>query len=1380
MVVIDGLDELDTMPDEGIALPLPASGIHLLVTARTAVEDPSQDAAYWRRMLKWEFAPSDYFQIDPLTKSDVEDVIRQKELVGISEDSLDPLIDKLLYLSEGHPLLINLYLEKLDEDDITVREFLKREIQPGLWPYIEKVEEQLKEDEAYDGDLLGILSAALGPLYYEDLRNVGVQTPLCEIVEITKNSRGLVIGNGTRQGFALSHPVIGYAYAENHPREVERFQARFVEYGQRVFQRLTQGDLGHGEVPSYVLDYYAKHLLKSQEEDVEEQLFALVCEDWMQAHFRYSCSYDTFRRDVQLVWRKAEEEGKSLFYKESPPMNSRIADILKAQIKCALSTASVAALAGNLPALLPALLVRDKIGCWEVSQARAFADAIPDTLQRVKTKVSLLEMEGLGISERNRFQIATEILLDLRIGEGSEAERCRALMRLLEVCESLSKRQLEQALGIAGSFSDPLWRARGLVPLMSRLAGGQLQIETIKDVILACVEIERRHDSEDFHYFPYLYSEIADNLPVQPLEPAFEQAFKNKQFQRGDICEFFGKLAWHISNEQAEGFVNAAYAYISLTGVARILSRLSSNLSDEVALQLAEDFSSRYKRAPIWDKEFWYRGWNGCSPAIIILAAHRTEPTYQHRILNIAGELIREYGDEETSFTESELWIFCGVVSRKYSDEEVADLISRKEFLTEFFDGHRFNLFSQEIIDCLGSQSIKAVLKPATRTSEQDDFYHYLFIGESGYFLPKVASRLSDEEWPLIYKIGAGRYEYATLGYIRATAQNINREGTPDELRQEIVEWAVEGLYGSKMDAWYEMLLSVAPHVKIVLFSDEEFVSGNLRKIQVMAPEISERARQSALPIMFSLPDWVTSRQRALEITSKIVQHLADENTRKLWLEKLLRHCMSIDDTTQRETILSDLADQVKGLARWKILMERARISRRAQAHQRDIKHWYLKRSIESWTEKVSRSDKPFYSSLISPLATRLSSLVDSPALGKPILTAFTLVLKIMAAPVNFLRQIRIFFDQGRWSRKARRHHVRITPQGILLASDVVISEEELGKLQARVRDLNQIPDQKGRQEAFLHIADIISHLNITAPYNIFEAYIEHTEAIWGELEASHIPDALEALRDFSKIDHTYPYRILIPPILLKRPGLLPDLLKILEDYPWKEDEAINYTVAAYFLDGSEQLSVLKKAGKVFRATPSDERYSIAWALSGMASYATSSSIPEILSWLSQYPSVSPLVKLAPKIAHNDEHLEEAFQIARKLGRERPVHRFVCALAPYLDSEGIVSAVQLIIDRKIAPEVQRSLIPSPIGDDVDEPLASCYCLANACLELSNDAVYDAWSGILRVLSSQPRDIFLGHIRWWVQAITELGGSKAAVDMAHVIVEISDWQWYPES
>jgi hypothetical protein len=1108
----------------------------------------------------------------------------------------------------------------------------------------------------------------------------------------------------------------------------------------------------------------------------------------MQAHLAKSGSHVHFLRDIDLIWERARE------IKIDDKID--LTDLLEVQWRCALSRSSVTALASNFPPLLPALLARDGVADWGISQAHAYANAIPDPVQRAKAKLAFLDLEDIDIRPSQRTQITSEVLSALRSSKGTDRTKGRLLISLLKSCKSLTASQTETALEVIDGFAKPLWRAKGLAQLISDIDDEEVQLKALANIIRSCRETGGAFEA--FHHLPYLYAEIANNLPLNLLGQATTEAFDNSEMWYGRKHEFFAELAWHIVPQQAEEFMKVTHmqcpSHFSLTGVAIVLSRVSSKLSDEVALKLAEELARQYRAGDSLDRTFyrtfWYTG-GGCIPAFLILAYHRAELKNRRRLLNLSRELINEFGEDEHSMTQDDLWTLYRIIEGSCSDEEAAQLVIKEGFLKGFFiGGQKFGLFSEEIVDCLGPETLKAILKPVTRPP---DDWHFC-IGKSGYFLPKIASKLSDQEWPLVYRIGPGRGEYATLGYIRATTQNITREGTPEELRKELIKWALGGWYDRSPESRQEMLLSVASYVVPGDILDDDGYSTGLRTIELMAPNLSTEVKRAVLSV--SIPVSYTSEKserRALEFTTNIVRYLRTRRERAKWLQSLLQKQSKITDLDQQIQFLTALIGLSDRPCRRSIRKLGTQIQSRKKLQQRELK----RREWLHWSNSLKKNEDNSAPSLISKC---LSFLANSTTIWRYVWPISSFLMEIFNDFTNLDWQ-RIFFLISRyrpiscylktmlgdfgsqdWGHSLAGEQSlndglkQITETGIRVHPDVSLSEADLTHLRIQVRALCELKDSRKRQSALLEIARIIDGLRIAYPFNVFGVYIKRCEDIWRDLDPAFAVDALHVLQNpnmFREINVPYPYRILIPVILTKRPSLLPEVLKALDKYPWREDKGITYAEAAYFSKGEEQLSILKKAVEAADRDV-DRNESRLWTLNAIATYAPNSITENLLSWIEKRPYVSPLIKLAPNIASVPRYRNKALDIACRMSRKRPVHKLICAMAPYLDGDGIVKSVQMIVDRGIPID---GYITQDSKSEEDDPVLSYYCLVQCLLELPKNIIYETWSRSLKIISTQSREDLLLHAIWWLPVIIKLGGQEVLISTAQAVSELGDWQWY---
>ena len=269
VVVVDGLDELDSAPDEYLHFPgQVGKGIHLLVSVRG---DSQRDKYDWRDRLNWESASIRYFGLEPLEKIELADLLRSSEL-QIESRALHSLIERVYHLSEGgDPLIASLLVRHLkdtyDTKSITLESLeLLEELKPGIGSYIGGILRQLEKKEFRTEALFEVLCIARGALTRSDLKSLGVDLKSISPTQLSRLSGRLItVIPGGQLGheqwrLAFSHPRIGSAYAQEYMPSDHRSKwvARFRAYGTIILERVLSGHIE--EVPEYVLQHYSAHL----------------------------------------------------------------------------------------------------------------------------------------------------------------------------------------------------------------------------------------------------------------------------------------------------------------------------------------------------------------------------------------------------------------------------------------------------------------------------------------------------------------------------------------------------------------------------------------------------------------------------------------------------------------------------------------------------------------------------------------------------------------------------------------------------------------------------------------------------------------------------------------------------------------------------------------------------------------------------------------------------------------------------------------------------------------------------------------------------------------------------------------------------------------
>ncbi len=1395
LIVIDGLDEIEA---EKIQLPgkLP-NGLHILATGRIKTDEKVSDYKKWAHELKWDGSDFRPFRLGPLSRMEVEESTQM-----ILGPSVAGLAQRLYELSEGDPLVLNLYLNHLRCDKHkNIQNILPADIKPGLEFYIEETEKTLQEDAAYDKDFFGLLVAAYGPLMLEDFQSLRLKSNLADLPRLIKHSRGLVIGDGENQGMTFSHPRIGYAYRTVHEKQFEAWHDRFLVYGRDTFARLCAGR-EKGRTPAYVLNYYFSHLLSAPQSSSPEEIFALLCKEWMQAHYDHSGSYDSFLNDVGRIWEKATEIGRTAI-STGPTTKQDMARALAIQVKCALCFASVASLCDSLPPSLPALLVSDKL--WSPTQAIAYVNRISDTAPRATGRLELLTTEECKrqLYSRDIDILCKNVLNDLqRIQDVENSEvRGRLLLRLLphlghqrtNTALASTPGLMDIALELARNLGNEGWRGRVLGNIISYLKNKALQVEVTEEVLGLSGKWPRKSTDDSSLDTLYCYQELARNLPMDVLAEARKGVWNDGSYQQQKALEqFFGDFSWHISNEQASDFVDIlcdakeAFPYVPLIGN---ISHFSANITDDTALAIAHKLQGFVVRViegqPVHARENFVGDY---VLGLIALVQYRQDPTCKDDILAM-WKVYRQTFKEQAHIFNFKFFLYdlYNFATGHSSDADIVALIEEQDRLSR-------DISLEEAL-CFGPLALQAFLQNWKRDSI--DLLN---------FLPIAAQNIPDDALAFLYDRGKKLEWWQSQGYVRALARRIDR--VPESLRADLLHW----LFTDQLltDPGNELALALAPYMTIERVIDLAFDNtGELRYkkrdiIITMAPR---------LPINV-LRYLVKVEENTWNLNW--VQYLP-KNERKPILRKILETGQSICDKGQLEEALAALGKRLG-------LFHRRQLSPLIRAVKNEVYDARLRDEIGNkgsrclWEQSLSRLRFGPYNALLAllPALKKHYWLVLHPSgvtealrtyyqkratwlktlpgihrlLSQPILWWPLLLLALLIEFLITLVFLMVIIIPGSLFCIIGGVLILLFAALVIISAPIslpilVISRkyEQITSqitpwksLRQKVEHINAIQNADEREQAFRDItrsarAPLSGHTHLN-----YIPYAEHAREIWAGLNPDWIEDAINVLRkDHHQVrdsagiswqSNDYMGAIM-PAVAWLRPDLLPELEQFIkQSYPVLE--AVQYANLALFLNGSEKLKALKKSVEAFKYVGGPE-YNIPSILTGIAGYASGDLLKYLLQWLNDYPCLEPLEKIAPKIVHELELLTQAFNVARKVNA--PAGKFLCALAQSEISGEWVGKSALFI---AAHELEERKV-------YGEKIKSYSCLCKRWVQLPLQEAYKTWCNVTEEWKKHSQGHVLDQLSELTEVIAYLGGEEAIIQVGQVIDEARHWweiTWRP--
>jgi hypothetical protein len=624
----------------------------------------------------------------------------------------------------------------------------------------------------------------------------------------------------------------------------------------------------------YGLHHLAAHL---EGADRVDDLFELVSQAWRQAHFDTTGSYESFLVDVERAWDLANSIGQ-----EEVRAGKRVTT-LGTQVKCALCVSSVASLAGKLPPHLPAFLVRDKI-VWNLTQAKAYVNRVPDSLQRVRTRLALLHVEEVrkALDDQDVEALSLGILQDIAlmlIKDDSEEVLARLLLDLLPY---LSETDLiEKAHQIALDFQNNIWRVfifGSLVPYVPT----EKKVEVLSYALQAAVEVSYDEFSlsglamESFAVaglWPYVLEAITRNLPAGALDPALANAFdvghletdwekdSEEVSKRERITQvkvgLLRQLARHIQPGQVDEFLDVCFSHcLDGPSIASIITILAPRLSPEATERA---FGHLLPKAISESREYFLPGKLRylCIMAMMTLAHFAQDSELKASILQTIEKFLDHFKDKEDRLYTS-MHTFYEVVNGVCSDEEAAKRVAEGKFRCELDD---YDLYC-----CLGSQTIRRIF---TSTVKDEVDAEYVMI--SPYLLPAVVTNLTDED--LCFILGRVMVNsYPNAGVLRAISSVAHR--MPPQLIEKAIGVAASphNLYVD-FDSRLEALTSLARYLPIEVINElsQGHFSSWYNWTLFRMPEPSTGYRPGAVNMHhYSWHNWLLLQRLAPELSSGI------------------------------------------------------------------------------------------------------------------------------------------------------------------------------------------------------------------------------------------------------------------------------------------------------------------------------------------------------------------------------------------------------------------------------------------------------------------------------------------------------------------------------
>lgn len=362
LIVVDALDEAQGAGFNPTVFPpsLPPN-IKILVSAREQAGDRGPEG--WLRRLDWQ--SSIRVVTECLSILDRKAVVPILESVGIAKEAVsDALIDRLMGLSAGEPLLLSLYAEDLSaiaRNGGHVGVELLDGLSPGFAAYFSRAFDahsfgELRGSQEVVDITLAVLATALGPIegpHLTDLvcRLCGLPRPAASDRFVNPLKRFIAGDGRADHGYVLNHPKLGEYLREERfdSTTLQSVEQAFLEWGRGVAKGL--GADPSAPAPTYILRHYVAHLRHAGTASLDD-VEILLTDGWRQAWFRVDKDYVGYGDSLLTA---SEVIHPCATYREEASRALRL------RIKIALLAGSVKSQGINVPSELLAMALQEQL-----------------------------------------------------------------------------------------------------------------------------------------------------------------------------------------------------------------------------------------------------------------------------------------------------------------------------------------------------------------------------------------------------------------------------------------------------------------------------------------------------------------------------------------------------------------------------------------------------------------------------------------------------------------------------------------------------------------------------------------------------------------------------------------------------------------------------------------------------------------------------------------------------------------------------------------------------------------------------------------------------------------------------------------------------------
>ncbi len=541
LIVIDGVDEALGQKFDMTIFPvtLPVT-MKIIVSARELLGDHGANG--WKKRLEWDGGIRvSTIELTTLDRAGIDGVLKSI-VIGDFEPSV---IDRLMELTAGEPLLVRLYAEDIadkykSQGTFSVADLIN--IKPGFAAFFSRwltQQRQAWKDEGQEIDeplleaVLKIFSCALGPIPAEHfsrvLSSLTKELPSISISRLLSPIKRFINGDGSDgSGYVLNHPKFSEFLREEYfdNKTTQEVHLKFVNWGNSILEQANSDKNDQPDIPAYLLQYYPQHLEASQAP--VDKYVRLLSKDWWWSWRRFEGGDRGFSSTIQSVLSRI---GSTVHYLPD------VSGMAKMRIRAALCQSSINSIVSNFPCELLTLALDEEL--VTLTQALHSIELQP-TENQPEFYAAIIKYLGKDQINDAIYQVnrATDI-----------GNRAQFLLRILPSIPTNFRHQtILDIYDLICKIQHPLQRATHFVQLVSQGLPDYLDVafEEVKKIPLT-----EENNVTIATLFSQLFSQYEESGKVKKAEDALHQSISvaNRITDISKLAELLPELSKHLPNQ---------------------------------------------------------------------------------------------------------------------------------------------------------------------------------------------------------------------------------------------------------------------------------------------------------------------------------------------------------------------------------------------------------------------------------------------------------------------------------------------------------------------------------------------------------------------------------------------------------------------------------------------------------------------------------------------------------------------------------------------------------------------------------------------------------------------------------------------------------------